>query len=364
MIPFLGIARQYNNLREEILDASDAVYSSGQVLDGYFTQTFEDEIAKRCNRKYAVAVNSGTQALIFAQQSMCINGKVIIPGISFVATLNSVVMAGNEPVIIDTDSDFMLDLYKASERLEEGDITALMFVNLYGNVIDYNNLRTARDIFFKKQDIKIIEDAAQSFGAKYDGTPSGKLGDISILSFDPTKNLNNYGSGGMLLTDDPLIYNDIRDLRDNGKYLGFSSTGTNSKMSESDCAQMLVKLKYFDGWQQRRREIAEFYTEHISEYVTPVLPKANVDHAWHKYVITTDREYRSELYTHLKKSSVETKIHYEHTLADYTAAGLYSYLPLASRLVDSCLSLPIHPELTDAEVEHVAESVISFYAGV
>ena len=374
MIPFLGIARQYDNLREEILNATDAVYSSGKVLDGYFTHEFEDQIAKRCDRKFAVAVNSGTQALIFAQQCQGIlQNKVLIPGISFVATLNSVVMAGNEPVIVDTDNDFLMDLYKASQFMEQGNISAVMFVNLYGNVIDYNNLKTAVDLFFKDQEIKIIEDAAQSFGATYDGIPSGKLGDVSVLSFDPTKNLNNYGSGGMLLTDDPMLYNDLRDIRDNGKYLGFASSGTNSKMSESDCAQMLVKLQYFDQWQKRRADIANFYTEHLHQFVTPVLPKSNVKHAWHKYVVTTNRDqHRGELYTYLKERGIETKVHYENTLADYTAAGVsnskwshagfnYSYLPTASRLVDSCLSLPIYPELTDAEVEYIAESVIGFY---
>ena len=366
MIPFLGIVRQYKNLREEILDASDAVYFSGQVLDGFFTQEFEDQIAKRCDRQFAVAVNSGTQALIFAQQSLAVKGKVLIPAISFVATLNSVVMAGNDPVIVDTNNDYLMDLYKASERLEQRDINALMYVNLYGNVIDYGNLRTMMELFYKKDDVKIIEDAAQSFGASYNGIPSGKLGDVSVLSFDPTKNLNNYGSGGMVLTDDPTVYAELRDLRDNGKYLGFVSTGTNSKMSESDCAQMIVKLKHFDSWQSRRREIAEFYTEHISQYVDPVLPGAGVEHAWHKYVITTKHQdgyyIRDDLAQHLKDHGVATKIHYENTLADYTFSGAdYEYPPTASRLCRSTLSLPIYPELTDSEVEYIAEKVVSFY---
>jgi dTDP-4-amino-4,6-dideoxygalactose transaminase len=366
MIPFLDISRQYKNLREEILDASDAVYFSGQVLDGFFTQEFEDQIAKRCNRQFAVAVNSGTQALIFAQQALAITGKILIPAISFVATLNSVVMASNKPVIVDTQDNYLMDLHKASVCLEQRDIEALMYVNLYGNVVDYGNLRTMMDLFYQKDDVKIIEDAAQSFGASYNGIPSGKLGHVSVLSFDPTKNLNNYGSGGMVLTDDPIVYADLRDLRDNGKYLGFVSTGTNSKMSESDCAQMLVKLKHFDSWQSRRREIAEFYTEHISEYVDPVLPAAGVEHAWHKYVITTKHQdgyyIRDDLAQHLKDHGVATKIHYENTLSDYTiAGGSYDQQPTAARLCRSTLSLPIYPELTDSEVEYIAEKIVSFY---
>lgn len=365
MIPFLGIARQYSNLREELLDTVDSVWKHGQVLDGIKTHDFEEQIATRCNRKYAVAVNSGTQALIFAQLALGIqNKKVLIPGLSFVATLNSVIMSGNQPSIVDTDSDFLMNLYQASEYINHNDdVAALMYVNLFGNIIDYDHLRTLTDLFFEKRNIPIIEDAAQSFGASYHGIPSGKLGNVSVLSFDPTKNLNNYGSGGMLLTDSPIIYNELRDLRDNGKYQGFLSAGTNSKMSESDCACMLVKLKYFNDWQKRRTDIANFYTEHLKDYVTPVLPRQGITHSWHKYVITTNKEgIRSDLAQYLKNNGIETKIHYETTLADYDASGAaYSFLPVASKLAENCLSLPIYPELTDEEVEHIAEYIINFH---
>ena len=364
MIPFLGIKRQYENLREEILAATDHAWSTGQVLDGFYTHEFEDKIAERCHRQYAVAVNSGTQGLIFAQQALGLESKkILIPGMSFVATLNSVIMANNEPIICDTDSDFLLDLYKANQFIEAGYVNAIMYVNIFGNIIDYDQLRTLIDVFYERMDIPIIEDAAQSFGATYNGIPSGKLGNVSVLSFDPTKNLNNYGSGGMVLTDNPMVYNNLRDLRDNGKYLGFVSSGTNSKMSESDCAGMLVKLNYFDQWQNRRTEIAEFYTEYLSDYVTPVLPQRGVESSWHKYVITLkDNTKRIDLQQFLKEQGVETKVHYENTLADYSAAGAgYNYMPTASNLASCCLSLPIYPELTDAEVEHITQCVVDFH---
>lgn len=361
MIPFFGIKRQYSNLRKELLDTVDSVWKSGQVLDGYYTTEFEEQIAARCNRKFAVAVNSGTQALIFAQRALGVSGNVLIPGISFIATLNSVTMSGNKPVFVDSNvNDIMMELKDAAIKIENQDISAVMYVNLFGNIINYNELRTLNDIFFNQRKIPIIEDAAQSFGATYNNIPSGKLGDISILSFDPTKNLNNYGSGGMILTDNHVVYATLRDLRDNGKYQGFIDAGTNSKMSESDCASMLVKLKYFDGWQKRRREIAEFYNEYLSGYAYPVKPNEYVDHAWHKYVmIVSSPSLRRDLFQHLKANGVEAKIHYENTLPSYYTE--YIHLPVASIYTSTCISLPIYPELTDEEVEYIVNCVIDFF---
>ena len=259
-IPFFGVARQYQTLREELLEAIDWVYSSGQVLDGVNTKHFETAIAHRCGRQFSVAVNSCTQGLILAQ-SVCIPraSKVLIPTLSFAATINSVLMAGHEPVFCDTDQNGLIDLESLDFALTGAGVNSILYANLWGHVIDWQNFKIHTEFF--NEDMFVIEDAAQSFGAYYHDTPSGKLGDVSVLSFDPTKNLNNYGSGGMILTDDPVIYEALRDVRDNGKYKGHDFPGTNSKMSESDCAQMLIKLKYFNQWQRRRTEIAEYYME-------------------------------------------------------------------------------------------------------
>lgn len=364
-IPFNGIARQYQGLRDEILDASDRAYRGGQVLDGPYTTMFEHQMAGRTMRQYAVAVNSGTQALIFAQHALGIygnadtnsGGKVLIPGISFVATLNSVLMAGNDPVYCDVDHNALLDIETIDYALD-GNVNAVMYVNMFGNVLDYNKLLNVTRFF--NQDIKIIEDAAQSFGATYNGIPSGKLGDVSILSFDPTKNLPNYGSGGMILTDDYDVYQFALSLRDNGKVSKHDWAGTNSKMSEADCAQMLVKLKYFDTWQRRRTEIAEFYSDNLMSFIDIPTANQDVEHAWHKYVVHTDS--RSSLQGYLAHKGIETKIHYEAPLFEH-AVG-WDYVDYAKDILrgstahsKSCLSLPIYPELTDYEVEFIVESI-------
>jgi len=292
-------------------------------------------------------------------------GNVVIPAVSFAATVNSVMMTEHTPQFCDVDGYGIMDLKSLSTSLNNNNISAVMYVNLYGNVIDYDKFRLHTE-FFGKNPI-VIEDAAQSFGAKYKGTPSGKLGDISVLSFDPTKNFNNYGSGGMILTDDSRIAEALQDFRDNGKYNGHMWPGTNSKMSEVDCAQMLVKLQYFDEWQQRRTEIANYYIDQLQSYIDIIGPGDGVEHAWHKFVVR--HESRARLRHHLAMHGIDTKIHYEKALTDLDVSVPYLPVPLstfgnfynAEELCKSCLSLPIYPELTDSEVEHIAQSVKEFF---
>jgi dTDP-4-amino-4,6-dideoxygalactose transaminase len=260
------------------------------------------------------------------------------------------------PVFCDIDYKGILDLDSYQYKLDAS-VSAIMYANLFGNCIDYNRLRMQTEFF--NSELVVIEDAAQSFGASYHGIPSGKMGDISVLSFDPTKNLNNYGSGGMILTDDLDYYNTCLGLRDNGKPI-HDEPGTNSKMSEADCAQMLVKLNHFDSWQDRRRQIAEYYTDQLYQYVDILVPNEGVKHAWHKFVIRTN--HRNSLMSRLSLDGIETKMHYESALYDLGVG--FNYIDYSkdlftetSSFTRECLSLPIYPELSDAEVETVVNSV-------
>ena len=376
-VPFFGLKRQYCNLRDEILDAVDAVYSSGQVLDGTYVESFELAMAGRCHREYAVAVNSCSQGLIFAQAGLGIkNSPIITPTVSFAATLNSVLMADNIPVYCDVDQHGLIDLETLEYNPRTHKINAMVYVNLYGNVIDYDKLKVINKMF-NDDEITIIEDAAQSFGAFYKGIPSGKLGHASVLSFDPTKNLPNYGSGGMVLTDDWAVYQAVKNLRDNGKEDNHYTVGTNSKMSESDCASMLVKLNHFDEWQKRRTEIANFYTDNLKNYVRVTDVSPDVDHAWHKFPIWVDNQDpktissqqalgRYSLQQALRKQGIESKIHYTVPLPDLAVNSQTSFpwppvqYPMSDRHSATELSLPIYPELTDLEIEYVVETVVEY----
>ena len=372
-IPFTGTKRQYKNLSSELLATADQVWSSGRHLDGQYTQMLEEAIAHRCNRKYAVAVNSGTQALIFALKALRLpkESRVMIPSISFIATLNSVVEAGLNPYIVDTDYNGLMDLTRLQQQFGAYGTKAIMPVNLYGLMADYDQIKVITEFFGGSNDVAVIEDAAQSFGAYYKGKPSGSFGDVSILSFDPMKNLNNAGSGGMLLTDDEELYHIFRDMRNNGKQLGHIFSGTNSKMSELDCATLLVKLHHFDDWQSRRTDIADYYRTELRPYVRVLEHNEDVIPSWHKFPIFD--EFRQSIADHLSAEGIETKIHYDTLLADtplynpsvspYASGFEYvdydSFYGEASREVSlTTLSLPIYPELTDEEVEHVITSVV------
>jgi dTDP-4-amino-4,6-dideoxygalactose transaminase len=365
-IPFFGVDRQYNDLREEILDAIDKAYASGRVLDGNYTRQFEKTVAKMTERRYACAVGSCTQALIFALRAVDnewfrgSRNKILIPAQSFVATINSVIEAGFDPVFCDVDAQTgLMDLSTIPVHADE--LAAVMYVNLFGNILNQEQLITYMEMFSEEK-IPVIEDAAQSFGAYYRGVPSGKLGDVSCLSFDPTKNLNNYGSGGMILTDDPAIWELVNDYHDNGKGNEHIQSGTNSKMSEADCAQMLVKLKYFDQWQKRRAEIAKYYTEELDGLVGIPPVDMNVEHAWSKFVI--HHHSRSSLYTDLLNMGVETRINYETPLHQQSVAFSFTSFDTRAGILEgaenfsrTCLSLPIYPELEDYEVEYVVEAI-------
>jgi dTDP-4-amino-4,6-dideoxygalactose transaminase len=361
-IPFFGLPRQYANLRNELLEASDRVYRSGRVLDGDYTSHFERAIAKRCQREFAISVNSCTQGLTFAM--MCgvpAGSKVLIPAISFAATLNSVLMAGHTPVICDVDDNALIDLESIDFALKGSGVECIMYPNLFGNIVDWDRFKLHTEFF--NEDMFIIEDAAQSFGASYRGIPSGKLGNVSVLSFDPTKNLPNYGSGGMVLTDDYNLAEALYDMRDNGKLDGHQHMATNSRMSESDCAQMLVKLKYFDQWQDRRREIAEYYIGELRDYVDIVMPGEDVESSWHKFVIKVD--HRHQLKQHLHNVGIETKVHYDKPLFELPIGWEFvdyakDPFKVATTFSRECLSLPIYPELTDDEIEEVVDSIQAY----
>ena len=361
LIPYFGVARQYLNLKEELMDAIDHVYKSGQVLDGPVTEQFEMRMRMLANRKYAIAVNSCTQALIFSlkyyQSCRSTPARVLIPSVSFVATINAVIEAGCIPVFGRVNSQTgLLDI----TQIDLNEVDIVMYVNLCGNIIDYDRL-TVMNKFFNRG-IPVIEDAAQSFGAYYKDIPSGKLGDISCLSFDPTKNLNNYGSGGMILTDDPDIADAMYDFRDNGKSTYHTRSGTNSKMSESDCAQMIVKLRHFSRWQERRRKIADYFDQHIISQ--PEELNKDVIHARSKYFV--QHTNASDLKLHMHYKGIESKILYPTPLTTFDVAftmpgdHLLDHF-LHERFCETALGIPIYPELTDSEVECIVEGVNSMF---
>ena len=360
-ITFNCLQRQYKSIKEELLLAIDQVYSSGRMLDGPYVQMLEEMIAHRVGRKHAVAVNSGTQALemcyrlILLAKSTKPVSTVLTP-YSFIATLNSFHnVMGDQGSVFWSKTSTVSGLMdpKSLETLRVlGDINHHFIINmvqLFGNCVNYEELLTVLN-WCGIEDYTVIEDAAQSFGSRSQGRASGAFGAMSVLSFDPMKTLPNYGSGGMILVDEEVYADILRSMRDNNK-LGYSKSGTNSKISEVDAAGLIVKLNHYDDWQKRRNEIAEHYIDVIGEEHI-IMPTVGMEeHNWHKFVLKVNE--REMLRDMLDKQGIETKVHYHKPL---TSAWDLQNMD-AFWLGNKVLSLPIYAELTDDEVHYVAKTV-------
>lgn len=350
-IPFTGIRRQYNTIRTEILDVTDEVLRSGILMDGNYTAEFTNWIANKNRSKYAILCHSGTQALeiialYFSQRIGTQPPTVIVPALTYPATANAWIRSGWNIHILDTDNYGQMDARKLPDHAS---YQAVCLVGLYGQSV-WNRWPRSGDL--------MIEDAAQHWLS----LEGNRHSEAAAISFDPTKNLANYGNGGAIVTYNRQLIEFARDQINNGKYLNHSDVGTNSRMSEVDCAQMLVKTRYIDSWQQRRREIAGYWAERLAKVeVRCLIDQSNFkDHCFHKFVVDVDR--RDQLQKELAVRKIETKIHYATPLQELPAFQEYAgpdMMAASYALSRRCLSLPIYPELTDLEVEYVIEQVIS-----
>lgn len=348
-IPFTGLKKQYNNLRTEILDVTDEVLRSGQLMAGNYTAEFENWLAKKNHSKYAVTCHSGSQALeiiaeYYRQQSSAHPPRVVVPAMTYVATANAFIRAGWDVHIVDTDTLGLLDKRKIPNELS---VQATVLVGLYGAAVNADRF-WATDL--------IIEDGAQHWLSNN----CNRIGNATAISFDPMKNLNAYGNGGAVVTDDLDLLEFAREWTNNGKPK-HSNIGTNSRMSEIDCAQMMIKTNHIDHWQDRRRSIAQYWMTRLKN--TPVrslINNSNFDtHCYHKFVVDVDG--RDTLSRNLAVKGIETRVHYKEPLHELTAYADYNapdILSIASSLSRRVLSLPIYPELSDLEVEYIIDSVI------
>ena len=363
-IPFVGLRKQYHNLRQQILDVTDEVLRSGQLMNGNYTAELEHWLAKRNRVGYAVTCHSGTQALeIIARYcratATAINPPtVLIPAMTYVATANAFAAADWNIHFVDVDRYGVMDSRKLPELIS---YQAAVLVGLYGAAVTHW-ARPSTWSSWQASDVTVIEDAAQHWLAD----DCVRIGKAAAVSFDPTKNLSASGNGGAVLTNDPQLANFARSWRDNGRSDHHHTPASNSRMSELECAHVLVKTQHLDAWQLRRRKIAQFWRERLKDSpVRCLIDDTNVhDHALQKFVVECDN--RDQLQTQLQQRKIETRVHYQqplHELAgwfsQYCGPGLMSSASALSRRV---LSLPFYPELTDLEVEYIMDQVLDLVA--
>ena len=344
-LKFNGIDRLYNAYSWRLNRRARAAWESGDVLQGKYLKQLETEIAEKYKRKYAIGVGSATDGLYFAMRAVGLNksSTVLCPAFSYIATSGAIKRLGADIRFTDTDKQGNIGDWGIM-----GLPHAVLYVNMFGNLADYTRLREYCD----KHKIPLIEDAAQSQGAMYGKKPSGALGDVSVFSFDPMKNMPSFGTGGMVLTDSKDVYDTVISLRRQGLN-GKTSYGYNSLISEDHANQLLLILSKFDKLQKMRKKVFERYKMNLA-HIDFVETQENTQSSYHKLVMLTNR--RDELKTYLAQNGIETKIHYTKTL-DSNNIGQY---PNAESICAKALSLPIYPHLEMYEVDYVCERIRKF----
>lgn len=345
-IKFNGIDRLYDDYSWRLSRRAKSVWKTGDVLQGKYLSQLEQEVAKKYKRKYAVGVGSATDGLYFAMKAVGVNKQstVLCPAFSYVATAGAIKRIGADIHYADTDKQGNIGDWGVV-----GLPDAVVYVNMFGNLADYDRLSR----YCKKHQIPLIEDAAQSQGAMYGKKPSGSLGDVSVFSFDPMKNMPSFGTGGMVLTDDKDIYDVVVSLRRHA-FGGKMQYGYNSLISEDHANQLLFLLGKFDKLQKMREKVFQKYKK-LLPHLEFIETRNDTKPSYHKLVMLSNR--RDELKTYLAHNGIETKIHYAKTL-DSTNAGTY---PNAENLCAKVLSLPIYPHLKMDEITYICKRIQKFH---
>jgi dTDP-4-amino-4,6-dideoxygalactose transaminase len=370
----LDFSREYAEIRSEVLAAITAVCDSQRFILGPAVDRFEAAAAQALAVPYAIGCSSGTDALWLALAALNIGpgDAVVTTPFSFFATASSILRAGARPLFADIDPlTFNLSPDSTAEILRSHPSAGVMPVHLYGQCGDM----TAFNELALTHNLKLIEDAAQAFGAKWQGVPAGALSDAAAFSFYPTKNLSAFGDAGLLTTRDPKTADRARMLRAHGMKVRYfhEELGWNARIDSIQAAILDVKLRHLAAGNRRRGELAclyhqRFHAANLTGSTTAdgiVLPFADArgTHVFHQYVIRAPR--RDELRAYLTAQSIGTEIYYPLALHQQKALASLGYkpgdFPHAERAAAEVLALPIYPHLREDELDTVVEAIRRFY---
>ena len=338
-------------------EAVDRVLQSGIIAQGPEVAKFEEEFAKMCGVKYAVATSNGTTAghLVMIASGISPGDEVITTPFTFFATASVIIMAGAKPVFVDVEEDgFCLDPNQVESAITEK-TKAIQPVHLYGELADMPSLAEISD----KNNLVLIEDSAQAHSADSWEGKAGSFGNAGWFSFYPTKNMTT-SEGGIITTNSEGLSSHCKVLRAHGMTAQYQHTefGYNYRMTDISAAIGRVQLTKLDKFNSRRREIADKYNTLLSKYVK--VPENRRGHVFHQYTILCNQ--RDELKEHLSQKGVGSGIYYPTLLYNYAPMSEFEAdCPNAKRLTELSLSLPVHPGLSDSDVSKVVDSVISFF---
>jgi len=367
-VPLLDLKAQYATICDEVMAAITGVIEAQQFVLGSKVDELEQKIAQYVGTKYAVGVASGTDAILLALKALGIGpgDEVITTAFSFFATAGAIVAAGASPVFVDIDPQ----TYNMNPALIERAITertkAILPVHLYGQCADMDPiLELAR-----KHRLKVVEDAAQAIGARYKGQSAGSIGNCGCVSFFPSKNLGAYGDGGIVVTPDSDIAETVRMLRVHGSRRKYQheKIGTNSRLDALQAAVLLVKLPHLDQWNEKRRQNASYYDRklrHLEGVGIPYVAPENVS-VYHVYTIRVPG--RDRVVEHLTKKGIGCAVHYPVPLPMQPSFRYLGYrdgdVPQSEQASQEVLSIPMYPELTEAQMDAVVNSLADCLRGV
>lgn len=360
-IPILDLSPEIDELWDELNAAMQRVMRSGQFIMGPDVLAFEQEVADYLGVKHAVGVNSGTDALIIGLRALGIGpgDEVITTPFTFFATAESISSVGATPVFADIDPHtYNIDPERIREQVTPR-TRAIMPVHLYGNPCAMDEIMAIA----QEHNLLVIEDCAQSFGARYKGKQTGTIGHVGAYSFFPSKNLGAFGDGGLLVTDDDQVADLARMLRAHGSRKKYHNEmiGYNSRLDTIQAAILRVKLPHVDRWNEGRRQVAQAYNNALKAVTGVITPELSDGHVFHQYTIRLTNADRENVQIQLRSQGIGTMVYYptpQDRLPIYTTdsqANMASYAASSQ-----ALSLPISPRLPIDAIQLVASHLKSF----
>ncbi len=372
-VPLIDLVEQYGTIRDEVQEAVQRVFENQTFVLGAEVSNFEEEVGRYCDARHAIGCASGTDALILALMALGIGegDEVITSPYSFFATASSIYRLGAKPVFVDIDPvTYNLDP-QAVDAAVTNKTRAIMPVHLFGQCADMEPIwRTA-----VRNNLAIVEDAAQAIGAEYQGRKAGVLGTIGCFSFFPTKNLGGAGDGGMMTTDDRDLATKMSRLRVHGDLGGYRhvEVGLNSRLDALQAAVLSVKLRYLDQWSDGRTENAQRYFEtlgesHLSNRIQLPQTAPGCKHVYNQFTVRVADGHRDEVLQGLRDRSVGCSIYYPkplHLQECFASLGHKAgEFPEAERAAAETIALPIYAELGEARQARVVEAFHEVYAAI
>lgn len=363
-IPLADLKAQYKSIKKELDKAVHGVMDSQHLILGEEVRKLESSIASFCGVKYAIGLNSGTDALIIGLKAIGVKegDEVITTAFSFIATAEAIALVGAKPVFVDIDPA----TYNIDPDLIEEKITprtrAILPVHLYGLCADMDPIMRIA----KKHNLKVLEDCAQAIGSTYRGKLAGSFGDAGAISFFPSKNLGAFGDGGMLVTNDETVAKMTRLLHNHGSERRYyhDAIGYNSRLDNLQAAVLNVKLKYLDKWLNGRIKNAEFFNKALKKYPlkVPVTPEG-FKHTFHLYILRTPKA--AKLSEYLVKNGIDSRAYYPIPLHLQNCFDYLGYkkgdLPESERASVEVLNIPAYPELTSEMKKYIIQNIDGFF---